>query len=196
MDADAVREQLGLQAAWQTRRDGRWIEAPDLDVRAMTRLLRSVEARWVTLTVTPSGGGFRLIYHWDLDGQLLNIATRVGEARVDTVADLLPAADWVEREMHDYYALEFSGREDSPALMLRPDDEPGLFSRTQELGREHDPVDDVLAEAEVRSTRASEAEPDAEAVSETGASAAPAPGAGPGAAPAPEAEPAGDGGAS
>ena len=39
------------------------------------------------------------------------------------VADLLPPADWVEREVRDYYALEFLGRDDTPALMLREGDE-------------------------------------------------------------------------
>jgi hypothetical protein len=142
MEPDAILGELGITAAWEERGDGRWAEAPDLDVRAMARLLRSVEARWVTLTVDPApGGGFRLLYHWDLAGQLLNIATTVAETRADSIADIWPAADWAEREAGDYYAFEFAGRDELPALMLRPEDEPGLFSRTQTLGRDADPAD-------------------------------------------------------
>lgn len=142
MDADTILTELGVQAPWERRRDGLWVETPEFDARAMTRLLRSLEARWVTLTVTPvPDGGFRIIYHWDLDGELLNFAVTLPVARTDSIADLLPAAEWVERETHDYYALEFLGRDDTPALMLRPGDEAGLFSRTQELGREGDPAE-------------------------------------------------------
>lgn len=151
MEPDAILGELGVTAAWEAHGDGRWVEAPDLDVRAMARLLRNVEARWVTLTVSPApGGGFRLLYHWDLAGRLLNIATSVPEARAESIADIWPAADWAEREARDYYALEFAGREELPALMLRPEDEPGLFSRTQELGRDADPADAARVDASRR----------------------------------------------
>ena len=43
--------------------------------------------------------------------------------------------------MRDYYAIEFTGRTDTPALMLRPDDRPGLFSRTADSVRDFDPAD-------------------------------------------------------
>jgi len=148
MEPETILESLRVTAAWEVRGDGHWVEAPDLDVRAMARLLLSVEARWVTLTVSPApGGGFRLLYHWDLAGRLLNIATAVPEARAESIADIWPAADWAEREARDYYALEFAGREELSALLLRPEDEPGLFSRTQELGRDSDPADAAHAEA-------------------------------------------------
>jgi len=148
MEPDAILVELDVTAAWEAHGDGRWVEAPDLDVRAMARLLRSVEARWVTLTVSPApGGGFRLLYHWDLAGRLLNIATSVPEARAESIADIWPAADWAEREARDYYALEFAGREELPALMLRPEDEPGLFSRTRELGHDADPADAARVDA-------------------------------------------------
>jgi len=108
MDVDGIRRDLSIVAPWERRRDGLWIEAPGLDVRAMARLLREAQARWVTMTVSPEPGGFRLIYHWDTDGTLLSIATTIGGARVDSLTDILPAADWVEREMRDYYALDFA----------------------------------------------------------------------------------------
>ena len=148
MDANEVLVELAVAAVWEIRRDALWVEAPGLDVSAMARLMRGIEARWVTLTVTPaSGGGFRLIYHWDLEGKLLNIVTFSTGPRVTSVADIWPAAEWVEREARDYYALEFEGRHDTPALMLRPGDEPGLFSRTHDLGRDADPADADRADA-------------------------------------------------
>jgi hypothetical protein len=141
MDVDGIRRELDIVAPWERRRDGLWTEAPGLDVRAMARLLCDAQARWVTMTVSPAPGGFRLIYHWDTDGTLLSIATTIGKPRVDSLIDIVPAADWVEREMRDYYAIEFTGRTDTPALMLRPDDRPGLFSRTTDSVRDLDPAD-------------------------------------------------------
>jgi len=142
MEPETILESLRVTAAWEVRGDGHWVEAPDLDVREMARLLLSIEARWVTLTVSPApDGGFRLLYHWDLAGRLLTIADTISGKRTESIADIWPAADWAEREAGDYYALEFAGRDALPTLMLRPEDEPGLFSRTQELGRDADPAD-------------------------------------------------------
>jgi hypothetical protein len=141
MDVDGIRRDLGIVAPWERRRDGLWIEAPGLDARAMARLLCDAQARWVTMTVSPAPGGFRLIYHWDTDGTLLSIVTAIGEPCADSLIDIVPAADWVEREMRDYYAIEFTGRTDTPALMLRPGDRPGLFSRTTDSVRDLDPAD-------------------------------------------------------
>ena len=145
MDPDVfedVRTELGIGAPWEARGEGRWVEAASLDPVTLAARLLARQARFVTLTATPTGdGGFRLLYHWDLDGSLLNIAIRVPGARVASMAAICPAADWVEREVRDYYGLEFTGRDDTPPLMLREGDERALFVRTQELGRDADPAD-------------------------------------------------------
>jgi Ni,Fe-hydrogenase III large subunit len=60
---------------------------------------------------------------------------------VASIAAVCPAADWVEREVRDYYGLDFMGRDDTPPLMLREGDERALFVRTQALGRDADPAD-------------------------------------------------------
>jgi len=140
MDAEAIIQTLDSQVRCEHRTDGYWATMPDLDVRAMANLMLANDVRLVTLTAMPAtSGGYRLMYHWDADGDLINIATTVATS-VATIADILPAADWVEREIRDYYALEFEGRAETPTLMLRDGDEPGLFSRTCELGRDTDPA--------------------------------------------------------
>jgi hypothetical protein len=148
MGPDEILAKLGVTEPWEVRGDGRWVDAPGMDARAMARLMLEIEARWVTLTVSPAAeGGFRLLYHWDLDGSLLTIAVSVPGTRAETVSDIWPAADWAEREARDYYALDFAGRGDIPTLMLRPEDDPGLFSRTSELGRHEDPADAARLDA-------------------------------------------------
>jgi NADH:ubiquinone oxidoreductase subunit C len=141
MNADVIAERLGAPDVPQRRSDGDWLVVPDLDVRAMAELLLGNESRFVTFTVIPEGERFRFVYHWDLDGVLLNITTHVDGLAATSIADILPAADWVEREARDYYALDFAGRSETPTLMLQDGDEPGLFSRTAKLGRDADPAD-------------------------------------------------------
>jgi len=141
MNAESILDKLELVSAVEDHVDGLWVTEPDLDVRELAKTMLANEVRFITLTATPDGdGGYRMIYHWDADGVVLNIATTVTTGCVPTIADILPAADWVEREVRDYYALDFEGRAETPTLMLRDGDEPGLFSRTCTVGRDEDPA--------------------------------------------------------
>ena len=128
MDAETVRSRLGMPSAWERRADGWWMEDPHLDVEEMARVMSVASARLATITARPTPGGeCRLAYHWDLDGQLLTVVTWTHEGSLASIAGLCPAADWIEREIHDYYAVVWIGREAVPPLMLRPGDQPGIF---------------------------------------------------------------------
>gem|GEM_PF-588841 len=141
MDVDALLKELNPGGAYELRRDGYWAVWPDLDVRAMAELMRAREVRLSTMTGTPGAdGSLRVIYHWDVGAHLLNLETTAIEGRLPTISDILPAADWIEREIRDYYATEFVGRETTEPLMLRETDAPGLFSRTSDVGHQTDPA--------------------------------------------------------
>lgn len=137
MNAEDIRERLASGRPWERRADGWWLEAPELDVEGMARLM--VEAQGRLVTITGSRGAVeecRLLYHWDLDGELLTLATVTRRGSIPGIAALCPAADWIEREIHDYFAVSFSGREELRPLVLRPGDAPGLFNRNGGKGGE------------------------------------------------------------
>jgi len=142
MIVDGIPAALGWHGSWEQHRGGLWLEVPDLDVRSMATFMRENEVRLITMTVRPEpSGGYRFMYHWDSDGSLMTVVTIVTGGKIASIADILPAADWVEREIRDYYAVEFEGREGMKSLMLLEGDEPGLFSRTAGLGHDIDPAD-------------------------------------------------------
>jgi hypothetical protein len=128
MDVESIRARLGTGQPWEKRTDGWWLADPDLDVEGMARLMAEAEARLVTITARPAPGGeCRLAYHWDLAGELLTFVTTTHEGSALSIAAISPAADWIEREVHDYFAVDFIGRENQNPLVLRPGDPPGLF---------------------------------------------------------------------
>lgn len=141
MHVEEVLRELNPRGTAERRSTGLWADWPDLDVRAMADLMRRHRIRLVTLTAVPlTENTLRLIYHWDADGQLLSLATTVAAGHIPSISDILPAADWVEREIRDYYGPEFDGRDSTPPLMLREGDPPGLFTRTRTQGRQADPA--------------------------------------------------------
>jgi hypothetical protein len=128
MNFNSIPVELGLSQAWEKRADGLWLVAPDLDVEKLTAWMTAHQARFVTITAQPATGGeCRMEYHWDMEGQLLTFVTQTHEGSIASIYALCPAADWAEREVHDYFAVDFGGRKDIPPLMLRSKDRPGIF---------------------------------------------------------------------
>lgn len=117
---------LGISSDWREERGSWWLAAPGLDVRRLAQTMLAQGARFVTITaIEQPHGEFRMDYHWDLDGTLLTFVLATQTNKIASIADLCLAADWVEREIHDYFAITFTGRTTEP-LMLRAEDKPGI----------------------------------------------------------------------
>ena len=124
---EEILAQLSPGKSWEKRSDGWWLETRDMDVEKMAHLMTEAKARLVTITAYEvSNGEFRIIYHWNLEGQMLNMVTMTDKGSIPSIAMIHLASDWIEREIHDYFAVQFTGRELAP-LFLHPEDSPGIF---------------------------------------------------------------------
>ena len=105
----------------------KWLASGDLDARQLTQSLCQRGARFITITTyeLPATEGFRLEYLWDLNGQLLGFSLHISDQTVPSIFDICEAADWIEREIHEEFAIDFSGRVYEP-LLLREGDKLGV----------------------------------------------------------------------
>jgi NADH:ubiquinone oxidoreductase subunit C len=96
-----------------------WYGDSNLNVRDVARAMNAIRARFITITTyeLPANGGFRLEYHWDLMGHLLGFTFPLASSTIESIYDLCEAADWIEREVHEEYRIDFSGREYEPLLL-------------------------------------------------------------------------------
>lgn len=143
---ETIRERLGVAGPWIEQGGAYWLDPGAADVRILAGAMNEAGARFVTITAfeLPPGEGFRLDYHWDLGGKLLGFSFRVaGSAaeggKIKSIFDLCEAADWIEREVHDEYGIEFAGRVCEP-LLLREGDQPGVNLREAEAAGKHPSV--------------------------------------------------------
>jgi NADH:ubiquinone oxidoreductase subunit C len=118
-DFEKIPSELGLTETWEEKNGSRWLSLPCENVRSMTSLMLSQGARFITIAgmELPDEGGLRLDYHWDLDGELLTFVVTQDGKEISSIYDLCPAADWIEREIHEYLALDFVGRDCEPLLL-------------------------------------------------------------------------------
>ena len=120
-------QHLGLGEEWEWKNGSWWKTLADVDVRAVTALMLALGARFVAITATEKPNKeIRLDYQWDLEGHLLSFISTTSARNIATIADLSPAADWVERETHEYFLVEFTGREHTRPLMTRAGDPLGI----------------------------------------------------------------------
>jgi hypothetical protein len=117
----------GLGGDWEWQHGSWWTTPESMDVRATAAKLISLGARFVAITSTERPDHeIRLDYQWDLNGQLLSFITATAGKRIASITDLCPAADWVERETHEYFAIDYTGRETTRSLMTRDGDPIGI----------------------------------------------------------------------
>ncbi len=127
---ETLREELGIAEPWVENRGTWWLNPGTIGVRHVAKVMSEMHARFVTITAyqLPGTEGFRLEYHWDFHSRLLGLPFTIAGNAIDSIFDLCEAADWIEREIHEEYSLDFTGREYEP-LLLRKGDESGVNLR-------------------------------------------------------------------
>ncbi len=127
---ETLKEKLGAEEPWVENRGAYWLKPGAASVRKVTETMNSAGARFITITAyeLPGNAGFRLEYHWDLEGRLLGVPFLIAGNSIESIFDLCEAADWIEREVHEGFAIDFVGREHVP-LQLREGDVAGVNLR-------------------------------------------------------------------
>ena len=127
---ETITEKLGTPEPWVEKGGVHWLNPSPLNVRELAKAMIALGARFVTITAyqLPKDEGLRLEYHWDLDGQLLGFSYTLAGNSIESIYDLTESVDWIEREIHEGFAVEFTGREYEP-LLLRQGETPGVNLR-------------------------------------------------------------------
>lgn len=127
---EKLPESPGAADSWLEQGGVDWFQGPLSGIREVARAMNAVQARFITITAyeLPKNEGTRLEYHWDLDGRLLGFAFNLAGKSFESIYDICEAVDWIEREVHEGFGVNFTGREYEP-LLLRQGDTPGVNTR-------------------------------------------------------------------
>lgn len=132
---ETIPAQTATPGTWTESGGVRWFNADSLNVHEVAAAMNAVGARFVTITAyqLPGAQGMRLEYHWDLEGRLLGFAFPLAANSIESIYQICEAADWIEREVHEQFAVDFTGREYEP-LLLRHGNKVGVYLR-EEAGK-------------------------------------------------------------
>jgi len=95
-------------------------------------LFEDVPLRFVIATCVDSDDCFEVIYHYAYDqlGCVVNLKAFIRDREnpvIDSIAPFLPAAEWIEREMHDIMGIEFKNHPDMRRLILSDNWPEGVY---------------------------------------------------------------------
>jgi NADH-quinone oxidoreductase subunit C len=86
--------------------------------------------RLITISALDSRGCFHLLYHFDIDGiKTLKVLVPEKKPVVPSIMDIFPSAEFYEREIHDFFDIEFKGNPRLHEKLFLPDnwqDKPPL----------------------------------------------------------------------
>jgi NADH:ubiquinone oxidoreductase subunit C len=127
---ETIPEKLGISDSFVEKGGVHWLALGAVKVRELAKAMNEIHARFITITAyqLPKDEGFRMEYHWDLEGRLLGFSFPLTDKSIESIFDLTEAADWIEREIHEEYGIDFTGREYEP-LLLRQGDTAGVNLR-------------------------------------------------------------------
>lgn len=134
-DPDTARPDLAARLAAipgsaeaEEHGDGLWISAPELDIEAMAREMKALGYRLITMTARArEDGETMIIYHYAQRRQYVSFKTWTRGGAVQSVTPTLRMASWIEREIHDFFAVEFIGHPNLIPLLRPPGLKDGFF---------------------------------------------------------------------
>jgi len=95
---------------------------PARTVEVARTMLAMDGARLATATGVEVRDGIDVLYHWAVEPAGIVVTLKALASRpaleLDTVANAVPAANWIEREMHDLLGVNFPGHPDMRRLIL------------------------------------------------------------------------------
>jgi len=95
---------------------------PARTVEVAQKMYAMEGARLATATAIDARDGIDVLYHWCFEPAGPVVTLKVLAARpeltIDSIADAVPAANWIEREMHDLFGANFRNHPDMRRLIL------------------------------------------------------------------------------
>jgi NADH-quinone oxidoreductase subunit C len=101
-------------------------------------LFEDVPLRFVIATGVDSDDCFEILYHYAYDpiGCIVTLKAFIRDREnpaVESIAPFLPGAEWIEREIHDVFGIDFKNHPDMRRLILADDWPEGVYPERKEV---------------------------------------------------------------
>jgi Ni,Fe-hydrogenase III component G len=126
---EKIKEKFGEKVEiFEKSRRRIYVDISKEEAKELVRFLfRDLKARFSIATGLDIRPGVEILYHLAFDELGIMVSVRVLVPKpgleMDSFTDFMPAADWIEREIHEMLGVNFIGHPNLQRLLL-PDDWP------------------------------------------------------------------------
>jgi Ni,Fe-hydrogenase III component G len=88
--------------------------------QAIKLIVENYDARMATISAVDKGLNIELLYHMSIKGIVINVKTEFPkeEPKISSITNIVPGANWIEREIMDLFGITFEGHPDPRRLVL------------------------------------------------------------------------------
>ena len=100
-----------------------WIEEKRVKPKEFKKEIGKLkDFRLITISALDSRGCYHLLYHFDIGGiKTLKVLIPEKNPAIPSIIDVFPSAEFYEREIHDFFDIEFKGNPRLHLKMFLPD---------------------------------------------------------------------------
>lgn len=129
---DAVRETIVL------KRNRATIEIDSSAILEISEyLLSELDMRFIIATAVHTKRGIEILYHYadDTDGNIfnINVILPVENPQIESLANRISAANWIEREMHEIMGITFTNHPEPETLISEGNWAEGVYPYRKDL---------------------------------------------------------------
>lgn len=114
-----IVQTMALRCHFEANHDSLWCEIGDKNLLLqLAEILQTMNARVCMITAYEKEGEHELVYHFDLNGVMLNLKLHVSDKCVPSITPLFKSADWTERELCEIYGITVENHPNPKRLFL------------------------------------------------------------------------------
>lgn len=90
---------------------------PQNELKKLVFALKKDQARLITATALKSPANEVFVYyHFEIEKRVYTIKTKVKNSKADSLSRDFPNISWIEREIQEFYKIDFKGQLKKPLL--------------------------------------------------------------------------------
>ncbi len=104
---------------------------PKAILRIAEHLYREMKLRFIIASAFHTKKGFEILYHFsdDVEGNIINIHVALPQEKpeIESLANMLSGANWIEREMHELLGITFLNHPEPEKLLSEGNWAEGVY---------------------------------------------------------------------
>jgi NADH:ubiquinone oxidoreductase subunit C len=116
---NSIVHKLGLACEFEAHAHSMWCYLKDTKMLlSLCDILKTMNARVCMITAYAKEDDHELVYHFDIDGETLNLKLHLIGNELPSITPYFKSADWTERELSELYGLTLLGHPNPRRLFL------------------------------------------------------------------------------